>query len=229
MLRQLNSNFLEECTAFFGGGTLITLLYGEYRLSQDIDFACPAGSGYRFLRNQVQKMGCNALFHNTEDIEIPRPPRTDQYGIRFPVCIEGELIKFEIFCEARIQLGSPSRPSWAPVACLNEIDTFAEKLLANADRWLDSSVECRDLIDLCFMRRTHPMPQEAVQKATDAYDVLPSLHRAIRRFQENPQERHRCFTALEIKDRPAAIDGLDLLAQDQGFGPTQRAADEQHL
>ena len=39
VLSHLNVEFLQECRAYFGGGTLVSMEHGEYRLSQDIDLA----------------------------------------------------------------------------------------------------------------------------------------------------------------------------------------------
>jgi len=54
ILDSLDSNLLEESQAYFGGGTLLTLDFGEYRWSKDIDFICPiASSGYKHLRTII--------------------------------------------------------------------------------------------------------------------------------------------------------------------------------
>lgn len=47
VLSHLDAPFLAGCRAYFGGGTLVSLRHREYRLSQDIDFMCPVGLGYR--------------------------------------------------------------------------------------------------------------------------------------------------------------------------------------
>lgn len=226
ILEQLDARFLLESGAYFGGGTLITLMLGEYRLSHDIDFVCSIHSGYRTLRNAIADRGYQALFLRRDGIALPREPRTDQYGIRFPVETEDGLIKFEMIAEGRILLDSPQQPAWCPVACLSTIDAFAEKLLANADRWADGSVASRDLIDLCFMRLTSPIPDASISKAENAYSVLPSLKKAMTRFQEQPEVRERCFTVLGITNRSAAIDGLDLLAMDLQMPTTERISSE---
>lgn len=51
VLKHLNVDLFEESRAYFGGGTLLAMLYNEYRWSQDIDFMCPVHSGgYAHLR-----------------------------------------------------------------------------------------------------------------------------------------------------------------------------------
>ena len=66
--------------------------------------------------------------------------------------VDGEPIKTEIIAEARFELDPPRYPAWSPVACLSLSDCFTAKLLANSDRFMDDSVEARDLIDLAVLR-----------------------------------------------------------------------------
>lgn len=233
-MQSLNADLFISSKAYFGGGTYITLKYHEYRWSKDIDFAvCPSNSGYRKLRASVYDDGYKALFSNFDKIELPTEIKTDQYGIRFAVKVGGDLIKFEIFDESRIELGEPDNPPWAPVPCLSIIDCFAEKLLANTDRWNDTSIESRDLIDLCALRYYEKIPDQAIEKANQAYPVINPLKNAILNFQTKPEYRARCFQSLEISNPRLIIDGLDLLAQDFGMDKTKRrnheAGPEDHV
>jgi hypothetical protein len=226
-LNLLNSEFLEACRAFFGGGTLLALKYEEYRVSQDIDFLCADSSGYRRLRDGIYEQGYAALFLSQEGIGLPRSIQTDQYAVRFPVVIDGASIRFEIVREARISLDPPERLSFLPVACLNTADSFAEKLMANADRWLDASVESRDLIDLAMLRLHSPIPESAITKATDAYPVIGPLQRAITTFQNKPDYRERCYQSLQVRSPQMIADGLDQLASDFGLPAMERISVEQ--
>lgn len=222
ILHQLNSNFLQDCQAYFGGGTFICLNYGEYRLSKDIDFLCSTGSGYRLLRQALGQKNYQALFITQNNITFPQEIQANQYGIRFPLLIEGTMIKFEIIREGRIELEEPDFPDWSPVPCLSLIDCFAEKLLANADRWIDSSVESRDLIDLAVLRLNASIPSQAIEKAEAAYPVIEPLKEAIANFQQKPNYRDKCFQLLQINNPITIIDGLDLLAIDLGLELTER-------
>ncbi|OCR02405.1 hypothetical protein BCD67_22300 [Oscillatoriales cyanobacterium USR001] len=226
VINQLDADFLRECGAHFGGGTFISLNQGEYRLSKDIDFLCSSREGYRLLRQEVRIRGYNALFTSQNYLRLSGEIQTNQYGVRFPIFVEDTLIKFEIIMEGRIQLGKPNYPSWCTVPCLNEVDCFAEKLLANADRWIDSSVESRDLIDLAMQRLKSPLPQEAIDKAETAYEVIEPLKKAILNFQEKPDYRDRCFSNLRILEASQIIDGIDLLARDLGLEETVRTFKE---
>ena len=38
ILQALDPEFLTSCQVLFGGGTMLALAYGEYRLSRDLDF-----------------------------------------------------------------------------------------------------------------------------------------------------------------------------------------------
>lgn len=226
VLHQLNAEVLRDAQTYFGGGTFISLSHAEYRLSKDIDFICSSRSGYRQLRNAVGQQGYEALFHTSQALQFPRDIQANQYGIRFPVRVEGIFIKFEIICEGRIDLGLPDTPPWCPVACLNPTDIVAEKLLANADRWIDASTESRDLIDLAVLRMNAPFSGDAIDKAQGAYEVLQPLQKALLRFQQQPQYRTQCFESLQIAHPAWIIDGIDLLAADFGFELTERTFDE---
>jgi Nucleotidyl transferase AbiEii toxin, Type IV TA system len=230
ILSHLNVEFLQECRAYFGGGTLVSMEHGEYRLSQDIDFMCPIDGGYNLLRRKVAEGGYDAIFASRDSLTfgnlygeqdsfasriiLPNDIQSNQYGIRFPVIVDGTTIKFEMVCEGRIQFGEPNYPTWSPVPCLNQIDSIAEKLLANADRWPSDRVNSRDLIDLAIQRLAAPMPQEAIDKAEAAYQVMEPLNRAIQYFQYRPDYREKCYNILSIAEPDRVIDGIDLLAQD---------------
>jgi hypothetical protein len=230
ILSHLNVEFLEECHAYFGGGTLVSMQHGEYRLSQDIDFMCPMDGGYNLLRRKVAEGGYDVIFASRDSlldsfgsrIILPNDIQSNQYGIRFPVIVGGTTIKFEMVCEGRIQFGEPNHPNWSPVPCLNQIDIIAEKLLANADRWPSDRVNSRDLIDLAIQRLATPIPQKAIDKAEAAYQVMQPLMRAIQYFQDRPDYREKCYDILSIAEPNQVINGIDLLAQDLGREITVR-------
>lgn len=228
VLNGLNPEIFYEVGAFFGGGTLITLLYEEYRWSRDVDFICPIGPGYKRLRQIVAENNFkpSALFANTDSLDFPRDLMANQYGVRFAVISDGTPIKFEIVAEARIDLEPPETRDWLNVPCLSSVDRYAEKLLANADRWLDASIESRDLIDLAILRLHGEQSDKAIDKAEEAYPVLAPLEKSVKKFQGSEEYRHKCFSALEIAHRHLIIDGIDLLAADLGLGKTVRARDE---
>ena len=230
ILESFNQKLLNESFAYFGGGTLITLDFGEYRCSKDVDFICPVStSGYKRLRTAIYDGGYEALFDDLTQIEIGHST-TDQYGIRMLVIV-GELrIKTEIIAEVRFELDPPRYLEWTPVPCLSLNDCFTSKLLANSDRYMDSSVEARDLIDLSVLRLHSPIPSSAIDKAESAYEVMRPLKEAVERFQSKPDFRDKCFSGLQIDNIqiPKIIDGIDLLAKDLGLTNTPRTFQEKH-
>ena len=230
ILKSFNSELLHESFAYFGGGTLITLKFGEYRWSKDIDFICPiSSSGYRKLRTTIYDGGYKALFQDLTNIEIGHTT-TDQYGIRMLVTVDKIPIKTEIIAEARVELDPPSYLEWCSIPCLSVNDCFTAKLLANSDRYMDRSVEARDLIDLAILRVNSPIPKSAIDKAENAYEVVRPLKEAIENFQDQPDFRDRCFKALQIEKTqiPRIIDGIDLLAEDFYLAKTQRSYSEKN-
>jgi Nucleotidyl transferase AbiEii toxin, Type IV TA system len=227
VLESLNCEFLSECRAYFGGGTLISLDLGEYRTSNDIDFICALGTDYRKLRNAISDRNPRILLKDNSALEIERFT-ADQYGIRMAIIVDGVPIKTEIIAEARFELDSPRQPSWSPVKCLSISDCFTSKLLANADRYNDSRVHYRDLIDLAFLRNERSIPPLAIEKAEAAYRVMVPLKTALAKFQANTDLRFHCYENLTIPEafRSKLIDGIDLLAIDLGLDKTSRTIGE---
>lgn len=222
ILRSVRSEFLCSCQTYFGGGTLLALDYGEYRLSRDIDFLCPNGRDYSRLRTAIYEQGYGAIFTEVTAFALVQEPRTDQYGVRFPILINGQTIKFEIISEGRISFDSPSFPEWSPVACLSIGDRITEKLLANSDRWADASTNAKDLIDLAILKTLITFPDTAIEKAEAVYPVIAPLQRAIQNFQNKPDYRLRCYERLSIKYPPQVINGLDRLALEFNLDATER-------
>lgn len=229
ILECLDPEVLKKGSAYFGGGTLLALDFGEYRWSKDIDFISPiVSSGYRHLRTVIFEGGYKALFRDLSRIQVGSGT-TNQYGIRMLVLVDGMPIKTEIIAEARFELDPPRFPDWSPVACLSLNDCFTSKLLSNCDRYMDDSVESRDLIDLAILRLQSPIPQKAIEKAEKAYEVMRPLREAVKRFQKRTDYRERCFSHLQIDEAqiPRIIDGVDLLASDLGLTLTERVFKEQ--
>lgn len=95
------------------------------------------------------------------------------------VTVDNTPIKTEIIAEVRFELDPPRYLEWSPVPCLSINDCFTAKLLANSDRYMDSSVEARDLIDLAVLRLNFSIPQSAIDKAENAYEVMRPLKLVI--------------------------------------------------
>jgi len=167
VLNALNVDLLSETRCYFAGGTAIVLLLEEYRQSLDIDFLCASNEGYRRLRNTVSPHSLGALLNTP--INYFRDVRTDRYGIRTVLDVDGIPIKIELVSEGRIALQGGPHPVLR-VPTLAREDMYAEKLLANADRGLDASTLSRDIIDLAMMiGHWGAIPNGAWEKAKMAY------------------------------------------------------------
>jgi len=167
LLQSLDSQLFSKAECYFAGGTAIVLLLDEYRESVDADFLCSSPDGYRLLRNAVFERGLNGLIN--QPLIALRDVRADRYGIRTFVEIDGAPLKFEIVNEGRIALSGQNSSAFG-VPLLSRADMYAEKLLANADRFNDKSVLSRDIIDIAMMiRYWGNVPDEAWAKASNAY------------------------------------------------------------
>ena len=211
MLESLDAERLRALQCWFGGGTAIALLHGEYRESVDIDFMVSDLPSYRLLR-QAMPTGTTwlapLLGEGAEPIATERPVRTDQYGIRTMLLVEGVPIKFEIVLEGRIELQVPGRSRTVNgIATLAEVDLAASKLLANVDRWADDSVFGRDAIDLAMMDLPPRRLRPAVEKASVAYgdSVTEQMLRAIDAFSQRDGWLLRATRALSINIPAAAV------------------------
>lgn len=211
MLESLDADRLRAFQCWFGGGTAIALLHGEYRESVDIDFMVSDLPSYRLLRQAMPTgtTGLAALLRaDAESIATERPVRTDQYGIRTMLLVDGVPIKFEIILEGRIPLQMPGRSdAVSGIATLAEMDLAATKLLANVDRWADDSVFGRDAIDLAMMDLPPRRLRPAVDKAAVAYgnSVTEQMLRAIDAFGQRDGWLLRCTRAMSINVPAAAV------------------------
>lgn len=206
ILSALDPATLGRLGAYFAGGTRIALELGEFRESRDVDFLCADAGLYADLRLLVREHGYDGLFAERRTLRLPREIRSDQYGIRFPVLVEGVAVRVEIVREARFSFGAPETPQWSPVRCLAVEDCFTANLLANCDRWPDKDTLARDLIDLAALRRAHgPIPRSSWDAAEAAYRsiVRTDLHKAANTFLDDRDFQRRCFSGLSIRDEVA--------------------------
>ncbi|WP_211283966.1 nucleotidyl transferase AbiEii/AbiGii toxin family protein [Phycicoccus duodecadis] len=206
VLSMLDAPLLAEHNCWFGGGTAIVLANGEFRESVDIDFLVSDQQSYRQLRQIVRDHGLEALA--TRQLELGRTPVVDGYGIRTSVLVAGIAIKFEIIHEGRIDLDPPSLgDEICGLRVLTRTDQVATKLLANDDRWADTSTFCRDLIDLAMMKPDTVALKAGARKAVDAYGktVGESLNKAVTYLQDRPQRLDEYIRALKIDVPRAAV------------------------
>lgn len=201
----LDAPLLAEHNCWFGGGTAIVLDNGEFRESVDIDFLVSDQRSYRQLRQIVRGHGLDALA--TRELELGRTLSVDGYGIRTSVLVAGVAIKVEIIHEGRIDLDTPSTDDEiCGVRILTRTDQVASTLLANDDRWADTSTFARDLIDLAMMKPDTIALKAGARKAVEAYGetVGESLNKAVTYLQDRPQRLDKYIRALKI-DAPRAV------------------------
>jgi hypothetical protein len=209
LLAAFDASLLSRCNTLFAGGARIVLALGEYRDSHGVFFRCPDAEGYVELRFAVSSLGHDVLFKpdRSRELRISREIRFNQYGLWFPVEIEGETIRVWMLREASIELDPGVRPEGLPVDCLSLTDCYAEKLMANSDRWADRQVLSRDLIDLSALRRSvGPIPEEAWQKVEEAYGMFgrSNLLKALLAFTGDAAYQQQCFQELHV-DEPEEI------------------------
>ena len=210
VLEALNSQLLFENNCYFGGGTAITLMYGEFRESVDIDFLVSDLACYRSLRqiltgpegiNAIRKPEASALKQQKEI-------RADQYGLRTTLLVDNHPIKFEIILEGRVTLETPNQAHQVcGITTLTDLDMATSKFLANSDRWADASVFSRDLIDLAMMAPTKELLNTAVSKAQLAYgnSIERDLNKAIEKLLARNDWLDRCILAMDIETPKALI------------------------
>jgi hypothetical protein len=202
VLELLDADLLKQHNCLFAGGTAIALGYGEYRESIDIDFLVSDLASYRYLRNSVREQGLPVLMKSTDAGQLQMSDiRSDQYGIRTRVFVEGKPIKFEIVLEGRIGLAKPGKKdSILGVASLTKLDMAASKLLANSDRGVDMGMHCRDVIDLAMLNLSKSEFAEATTKSEAAYGeaILKDLAKVIDMLGEANGLLERCMKAMDV-------------------------------
>jgi hypothetical protein len=219
ILHSLNAAFLGKAQCYFGGGTRIVLDLGEYRESADIDLLCSSREGYRELRSTVRNDSLGEIAAGP--LALAREVIADRYGIRTFIDLDGEKIKFEIVNEGRIDLFGSVHPRLR-VPCLGEVSCFAEKFLANDDRWNDEAVLSRDAIDLAFMIEEWgaAAAREGCAAARGAYgdSVEASAKAAARKLIRKKDYFKKCVAGLRVTRTETLTSGLKKLAAGKWSG-----------
>lgn len=214
LLEALDASLLEANACWFGGGTAITLKYGEFRESVDVDFLVSDVAGYRTLRQRlIGPHGMRALLRAGAAVAQARELRADQYGVRTWLDVAGTVIKLEIVLEGRVALEHPA-PSdrICGVACATSLDLATTKLLAISDRWAEDGTHSRDLIDLAMMHLDRETLKRAVAKASLAYgaSIERDLAKAIDALKRRPGRLEDCMRALQMADLPPGLSPIPL-------------------
>lgn len=202
VLDALNAEVLHANVCLLSGNTAIVLRCGGYRESIDIHFVVCKGEGYRRLRQMLTgPNGIRAITRPDHTLSQAREMRTDQYGIRTMLMVDGVGIKFEVSLESRISLGLPGPDDRVcGVATLTPLDMVASKLLANSDHWRDDAKTSCDLIDLAMMAPPKALLNEAMAKAQGAYGegVAADLAIAVDDLHARPHRLEQCMQAMSM-------------------------------
>lgn len=209
VLAEFDSDALAAAHCYFGGGTAMVLRFGEWRVSDDIDFLISDWDGYRDLRSRVVDDGIQVLGRG---LVGGRAVLADRYGIRTMLRSDSGPIKLEIVHEGRISFDvpGPDEDRVGAITTLTLADMVASKLLANDDRWADRGVFARDVIDLAMLPHSPADWSRGQVKAIEAYgsSIERSLHRAVGALLDDPDWLARCMDALEI-----SVEAEDLRAR----------------
>ncbi len=217
VLRAIDGNLLATAKCYFGGGSAIVLNLGEYRESIDIGFLCSDKEGYRELRTRLaNRPNLDSILRKDANLSVLREVRADQYGLRTIVESNGTKIKLEIVKEARIDLSGSIDPRFG-VPVLDQHIMYAEKLLANSDRYYAPEVLSRDIIGLSMMiSRWGPVPDSAWEVAEEAYGekIRSDYNAAIEKIRV-PEWMEKCAQGMEI----SADISEEILSVHGGSGP----------
>lgn len=204
LLNRLNADFLKKADCFFGGGTAIVLLLNEYRQSVDIDFIISSRQGYAMIREAIHAHGLAGIM--LDAVPLHGDIRTDRDKIQMWLNPDDQrAIKLEIVYEARIDVTGETSPWGIPV--LSKVDMYAEKLLANADRWHDKSSSNRDILDIAMMlEHWGPIPSQAWQKTTEIYgqSIYHAFIKAIMRL-EDQRYLKQCIHSMQFEAEGQAM------------------------
>ena len=232
VLNALATDYFQARQCYFGGGTLLALGFGEYRESVDIDFLISDTEAIRALRADLRKDDYSVLFASTNSsIALnPQQPRVTRDKVLFAAQPHDTPIKVEILFEGRITLDNPRQLPFTEMPCLALRDAIAEKLLANADRGLDSAYFAKDLIDLAIAISDIELLESAMEKihaAEKGYDVPAPLRRSVETFAAKQEFRRQCYAQLQVSSPVDIVDGIVRAAA--GAGSLSRGQAMHHL
>lgn len=197
VLQLFDSQVLLDSECFLGGGTALALRINEYRNTVDIDFVCSSREGYKKLRNIVGNDNLGSLL--PENIEHLRSIRKDANKIVAYIKFDGMPIKIEILREVSVEAKGGCDDD-LKVPTLSKEVLYTQKILANADRGLDSQSASRDIIDLAMMiKHWGPIPKESWDMAIDEYgdSALKGFHNAVA-LTFNKKHIKECFRELDV-------------------------------
>lgn len=212
LLGRLDAGFLADAECYFGGGTRIVLALDEYRISRDVDLMCASQAGYRKIIETLTSRSAGRIL--AQPVELVREIRIDRDAVRCRFRLGDDIVRFEIVREARIPLQGMTERA-IPLKCLDRKSCFAEKFLANVDRWADEAASSRDLIDLAMMAQAWGMrtAKAGYRVAESAYgrQVANALGNASEKFLRDNTYVRDCFKTLAVREPDIVLAGIEAL------------------
>jgi hypothetical protein len=201
VLGALRIENLVQCGTLFGEGTALVLQLGEYRESVDVGFLCGSIEDYSRIRRGIYDQGNAFLFR--ESTKVSRELVQGRSEMRAAIDLEDgqRPVKFEILSEGYLGGLRPSQAEVCGAPCLHPQDAMAMKLMANADRGLDSTHQFRDLIDLLVAARTFgPLSVDTLKRVRVGYSTTAEdgLLKTVRLLQEQPVLLQTAAKALAV-------------------------------
>lgn len=196
ILKNINVKILKEYSIYFGGGTAISLLNNEFRISSDIDFLISDNTQFTRLRNMVRENEISSLFLN-DCYPIRDESRIDQYAIRNAFIFNNRVLKLEIVNESRFRFNEKCQ-FFMDIPTLATQDLIITKFLASFDRVCCRDNLSKDILDLCVMFRKSPHEFETITENVD----IPwnfCLDACIKNIQLLYEKKYLKFIMKELK------------------------------
>lgn len=214
ILQFIDKEFLIENHIYFAGGTLISLLNNEFRVSTDIDFITSSDEGYRAIRFLLNKDGnLDNLFK--KQLLIDNNIRKDQYAIRAKVIVEGTPIKFEILKDKTINIDDYNL-NFNGVPCCTEETLIKLKIVANADRAGIVSQQGKDIIDLAMLSYSQKKLDNQIKnellKIISQEEILKSFLKSYKDITKNGNNYFNNL-GISIENQRKIKEGLNILKQ----------------
>ena len=184
----LNMELIEQDQYYFGGGTLCSMMFGEYRESVDIDFLSCDRFGSADLKLNCQRITTLPMWRD-------RPPKADKDGVRMWCEYKGECFKIEFVFESRIAFTPPER--FHDVLSLSSESLLACKLLANADRGYSTLSARKDIVDILAIYNKRP---DVLKSAwSTAYDAYSTWLRSCTKKALSPEEFDETLRTVGVR------------------------------
>lgn len=199
-------DFAEALAGFrMGGGTLVALLSGEYRVSNDIDLLCDNPETFNRFVERQSLFPENPVFWHGNFFPRVLSCRRDRDAVRFEVENPGgPAVKIEVLILAPFRFGTGETlaigETHVPCLCLE--DLAASKLKAIMERGLSRATRFRDTLDLLALLDTHPLCLPAIVSKTEEFmgkGVLPDLSDTVRQLLRDPAFLGSCFSDLGVE------------------------------